>query len=347
MKGLGCGWGYLLLAGLALVSPPVLASKTDVVEFGGSRLVGEVKQLDRGKLSFKTDATGTIAINWSDVTRLETTRQLRVQHRDGHVELASLGVAEKEHTLLLSHGARREEVAISDVEAFEPLEDTFWNRIDISTALGYSFAKSNGVEQLNFSASFNYDTERRSRSLNLSSQISSSTDQDQSIRRTAGFNTLRYSNTLYFTGWQLQYGDNDALSLDYRVLGALLVGRAFFPVPNQRIRAFTGIDLSEERFTGQSSSTGSEAILGATIDWFKFRSPELDLSSSLVLYPSITDWGRVRANFQTTLRWEMFKDLFWELSLYDDFDSDAYDSTTGVTGKNNDYGIATSIGWSL
>ncbi len=340
-------WMPPAVLGLLLASPLAMASKTDVVEFGGSRMVGEVKHLDRGKLSFKTDATGTIEINWSDVTRLETNQQLRLLHRDGRVELASLQSSDKDHTLVLSTDSGRSVVATSDVEAFEPLEDTFWDRIDISTSLGYSFAKSNGVQQLNFAASFNYDTERRTRALNLSSQISSSTDQDQSIRRTAGFNTLRYSNTLYFTGWQLQYEDNDALNLDYRVLGALLVGRAFFPVPNQRIRAFTGIDLSEERFTGQSSSTGSEVILGATIDWFKFRSPELDLSSSLVLFPSITDLGRVRANFELSLRWEMFKDLFWRISLYDDFDSDAYDSATGVTGKNNDYGIATSIGWSM
>ncbi|MGE0621420.1 MAG: DUF481 domain-containing protein [Pseudomonadales bacterium] len=340
----GCGW---LLLGLVLVSPAALAAKTDVVEFAGSRMVGEVKQLDRGKLSFKTDSTGTIEIDWADVTRLETRQQLRVERRNGRVTLASLSPTQADRTLVLDSETGRDEVEMRDVVAFEPLEDGFWDRLDISTSFGYSFTKSNGVEQLNFSANVSYDTEQRSRQFNATSQVSSSSDADESVRRTVDFNSLRYSNTRYFTGYQIQYEDNDALNLDYRVLGAWLLGRAYFPLANQRWRAFTGIDISEERFNEQSSRWGSELIFGTTIDWYKFRSPELDLSSSIVLFPSITDWGRVRASFDLSLRWEIFDDLFWEVSVYDDFDSRAYDSTTDTNDKSNDYGISTSIGWSL
>jgi hypothetical protein len=43
----------------------------DIVEFGAdNRLIGEVRGLERGKLSFNTGSTGTIAIEWEDVTRI-------------------------------------------------------------------------------------------------------------------------------------------------------------------------------------------------------------------------------------------------------------------------------------
>ena len=52
---------------LVLASTSALgAPKTDTVVFhNGDRLTGEVKGLDRGQLSFDTDATGTIAIEWA------------------------------------------------------------------------------------------------------------------------------------------------------------------------------------------------------------------------------------------------------------------------------------------
>ena len=39
------------------------APKTDIIIFkNGDKLTGEIKSLKRGKLSFNTDATGTISI---------------------------------------------------------------------------------------------------------------------------------------------------------------------------------------------------------------------------------------------------------------------------------------------
>jgi len=63
---------------------PATAQKTDIVEFGdGSRLVGEVKGLDRGMPYFKTDTIDTITIDRTDVTRVVTMQRLRIDVRDG------------------------------------------------------------------------------------------------------------------------------------------------------------------------------------------------------------------------------------------------------------------------
>jgi hypothetical protein len=42
-----------------------------------------------------------------------------------------------------------------------------------------------------------------------------------------------------------------------------------------------------------------------------------------------------------SLKWELVEDIFWELSIYDSFDSDPV-----VPGaEENDYGVVTSLGW--
>ena len=337
----------IVVFGLFLMSGAAFGDKTDIVEFGSSRMVGEVKRLDRGKLYFDTDSTGTIEIDWADVTRLVTKRQLRIEGRDSRVSFASFAEgADASHLAIESDDGIRSE-PMDEIVAFEQIEDDFWGRLDISTSVGYSFARSNGVEQLNYSAKFSYDTEMRSRDLSFSSVQSQSSDEDSSIRRTLDYQTLRFSDSVYFTGWQASYEDNDALGLDYRVLAAAIAGREFYPLPNQRLRLYGGADVSEERFAGDSSQAGSELLLGGSIDWYKFRSPELDLSSSLRIFPSITSFGRVRANFDLSLRWEIYEDLFWNLTFYNDYDSDANEDV-GIdeSSSSNDYGITTSVGWS-
>jgi hypothetical protein len=57
------------------------------------------------------------------------------------------------------------------------------------------------------------------------------------------------------------------------------------------------------------------------------------------LIPSITEWGRVRAEFSTKVKWEIVGDLFWLVEVYDSFDSDP--QTVGAA--NHDYGVITSV----
>ena len=60
----------VVAAGLAFASA-AHADKSDIILFkNGDRLTGEVKVLDRGKISFDTDATGVIKVEWDDIEQL-------------------------------------------------------------------------------------------------------------------------------------------------------------------------------------------------------------------------------------------------------------------------------------
>ena len=76
-------------------------------------------------------------------------------------------------------------------------------------------------------------------------------------------------------------------------------------------------------------------------DWFRFDTPELDLSTTFEVIPNLTDTGRVRGELDIELKWEMIEDLFWQLSYYNSYDSDP--ATAGA--EKNDYGVVTSLGY--
>jgi hypothetical protein len=77
-------------------------------------------------------------------------------------------------------------------------------------------------------------------------------------------------------------------------------------------------------------------------EYFTYDSPKTSLTTTLTIFPSVTDAGRIRSNIDVALRRELVKDLFVELSFYD-----SYDSRPPDEGEKNDYGIVTSLGYTF
>jgi len=58
------------------------------------------------------------------------------------------------------------------------------------------------------------------------------------------------------------------------------------------------------------------------------------------LIPNLSDWGRVRANFDTRIRWEVINDLKLGISFYSSFDNKPTEEVS-----ERDYGVNTNISY--
>lgn len=336
-------WAALLWA---VTIPAMAAPKTDLVEFGnGSRLVGELKYLDRGKLNFKTDTTDTIALDWADIQSLVTKQRLRILQRDGTFHYGSLEAPVVPRTLLIAVGQQRVQIDLYEIVDIDPIESTIWERLDLDVSAGYAFTKSTEVEQWNVGFKADYETDTRSRVLLLSVDSTASSDVESSVRSGLAYQTMRLREDRWATGWLTGVESNDALALDYRVTAAFGGGPRFYPTPDQRFRTFAGLQINNEKFAGAEAQSSVEAIVGGSIDWYRFRDPDLDLSTTAYIMPSLTDSGRLRGSLDLSLKWEFIKDFYWQISLYDDYDN-AAETDQASDAATNDYGISTSVGWS-
>ena len=135
---------------------------------------------------------------------------------------------------------------------------------------------------------------------------------------------------------------NDELDLDLRTSIGAGGGRILNQSNNMSLSLEGGLLRSSENVsTGAPNQETWEAFGSLLWDWFRYDSPELDLSTELHLIPNLTESGRVRGEFDISLKWELIEDLFWELKFYD-----SYDNEPVVQGaEKNDYGVNTSIGW--
>ena len=337
-------WILPLGALILTLSLPSLAAASDdtVIMRNGDRLTGEVKSLERGKLRFDTAATGTIPIEWDEVDFLSSSQNIQVETEDGTRYLGQLTRAADKGRVIVETNSGATELDAALVVHMTPIEAAGIERVDGDITAGYNFAKASEVEQFQFGLEFDVRTETRIFGLSADAVTSDSADNESSQRQSLDLEYTRLWPNRWLSGAVVRLDRNDELDLDLRTSIGIGGGRIVRQTNSQQLQLTGGVQLSRENVSGLESDKDTvEAFFGINWDWFRYDTPELDLSTNLQVIPNLTDSGRVRAEFDIKLRWEIVSDLFWQLTLYDSFDSDPI----VVDAEKNDYGITTSLGW--
>jgi len=335
--------GVLIAALLAISVPAIAADKTDVVIFlNGDRLTGEFKSLERGRLRFKTDATDTISIEWDDVAFLKSNQNIQVEMENGVRYLGHLSSATDEKQLVVETDSGPVGLDTEHVILMTPIEEQGLDRIDGDISAGYNFAKADEVTTTYLSVDLNYRAESRIISLDFDSLFSDSSSNEPSQNLSLDLEYTRLLANRWLAGGIVTFDRNDELGLDLRTSIGGGGGRILHQSNNSAVSLTGGLLLSREKVgAAVADEDYLEAFATLTWDWFRYDTPELDLTTSLQIIPNLTDSGEYRGEFEIEFKWEIIEDFFWALAITDSYDSKA--ELNG--GENNDYSIITSVGW--
>jgi hypothetical protein len=343
---------YFLAALLSLAAGPLSAAKTDVVTLlNGDRITGEVKEVAYGQLKFATDDMGTVYIEWSKVATLTTGRTLQVELADGRrVVGRNVARGATPGTMRMDPGDGQGsasdgavELPLAGIVRVAALVDGAWpQRLDGSLSVGYSFTQAQDIQVFNLGASVGSRDPRQQWRISLDSQLASRADGPTSQRAALIATRERFLPDRWYREGTLSFTRNQELGLDLRSLAGLGVGRYLVQRADTEWRAGVGIAAAWEDLTDGSSRESVELQLGTSFNIYRFDSPQVNLAASLMVLPSLSESGRVRAEAALRLRREMVKDLFLDLSLYD-----SYDNRAVAGAPSNDWGLATSLGYSF
>ncbi len=335
----------LTLALLACAGP-ALAEKTDIVYLrNGDRVTCEIKKLERGRLKVSTDSMSTVYIEWKDILRLSSKALYIVEMESGTRFEGILADTGRDGELVLRHEGKEQLVSMAAVVWVDPLKLDA-NRIkrwDGSVSAGFDSSKANSDTSLTAS----FDARRRAEDfqLNFNGSIYSRSQDGAEDSLRANFGTV-YRGLLEDRWYWAALGAverNDELGMDLRTLGGGGYGR-FLVQTGRSLWSATGglVVVNEQRAGDEPAETNLEGLLNTEYEFFTYDTPKTTLTTSLTVFPSITDAGRVRADLEIGLRRELVTDLFIELSVYD-----SYDSRPPEDGTGNDYGIVTSLGYTF
>ena len=342
----------LIFGSLAL--PALAAPKTDIIVFkNGDKLTGEIKSLKRGRLSFNTDATGTISIEWAEISHIESLQNIQVETRTGTRYFGHLEPTEEDNVVVVNTGNGLQTIDDAKVVLLSPIEDRGIGAFDIDLTVGYNFAKAGGVTQANLGVDVDYRTLVRIYSISASTTTNDSDTQEVSKRAALGLQYKRlWRNRWYVTG-NLTMDQNDELNLNLRTSIGGGGGRFLIQSNRMLLGVEVGLQFSRENLDRDDpilpfppdllpdpeDVDSLEAVFSVDWDWFRFDAPELDWSTSLEIIPNLTESGRVRANFDTGIKWEIFNDLKWGLEFYSSFDN----KPQSDTAETSDYGVNTTL----
>ena len=317
--------------------------KTDVLIMeNGDRLTCEIKKLERGKLVASTSYMGTVYVEWNDIASVFSQHVFEVETQDGKRFFGSLNTSRASKIKVV---AQDQEIDLDQLSIVKvtPIEDRFWQRLDGYVDLGSSFTRANRVGQLTISAEASHRTRKRSTGVSVSSLFSRQEGLESTSRHVVGFQSQHFLREKWFTAGLASWTTNDELDLDFRSTFGGLVGRAVVQSNRTLVTAGGGLVFTRERFSGQEGQNNIEALGSWDIEMFRFEDPEMDISTVVNIFPSLSSPGRIRLDLESRIRYEVFKDFFVSFSLFDNFDSDP----PGSDVENNNFGISTSVGWSF
>ncbi len=317
--------------------------RTDVVTLAnGDRITGEIVELDRGRLEFKTDDAGTIYFEWDKIVRVEGTREFEVSTEDGRRFLGSLGRT-SDRSVVIAGTNTAVTLPMPEVTSIIAIGTSFWARLDGSVDAGFTYTRSSGIAQ----TTLNSDTVFRRPAfllrLTTSATLTQRSGEDERDDRVAvDFSYVRYRGRRWFVSGAGRLETNESLGLALRSQVGGLVGLRPVNTNRAQFEFGGGAVVNDEQGVDTASTQNVEGLLVLKTSYYSYDRPKTNVDASFQYYPSLSQWGRQRLQIDTAVKRELWKDFFVALNVYDTFDS----APPNPDAARNDVGVVASIGWS-
>jgi len=333
----------------ALLAPTAAAEdKTDLVVMNnGDRLVGEIKSLEVGQLEFKASyMAASVELDWTKVTQLASTRRFRVEFADGLIASGSISKSNSS-----TDGGDFEVVEIFgitkrnhlEVVSLEPLEKSIWSRFRGSADVGLTLQPEVGQTTWTGNLSLDFPAEKFRVDSQVSSYFDSQENAENSVRQSFGLSHYQYLSKKYFVLGMVGLLKDNQLNLDLRSTFSGSGGKFLTHSTRQGLAVFAGLAATNEKYfdtTSNNNGTSAEALMG--MEYYLVRFASSQIKTKLLAFPSLSDWGRVRVDWQSSFSWEIWKDVYWKMSILEN-----YDSRPPQGASHNDFTMTTSFGVSF
>ena len=336
----------LLALALTLAASPALAQRTDVIVlWNGNTITGEVKGMQQGKLKFKTDHAGTIYVEWEYVDALTASGIFDVEDEEGNRYYGSLSKAEESGFLMVLGPSGPVVLDMARVVTIAPIKKTFWNRVDGSLNIGASYTSADSILQYSLEGDATYRQRKYSVKTTLSSIQTRQVGRDDTFRDNLDFTFTRYRQNRYYDAGTLAFTRSSELGIDFRTELGWVYGRRFKQTNKSNLQAAAGLTVSRDTPAGEEPSSFflSGALLGR-YHFFLYNYPKTDILVEVSVLPGITDWPRVRVNFNGSIKREIVTDFTVNFSISDNYDSQP---PGGEEAANHDFAVVLSVGWTF
>jgi len=338
----------VLVIMLFLCLPSYAKRKDIIVMKNGDRLSGEVKKLENGVLYVSTDYfSGSVGMDWLQVEEIQSTGGFHVilkngKRAEGTIEKISADKSPgKDFQVQTKHAVMR--ASALDVVSIEPRKSSFWDQLNGAIDIGYDFTSGNSQTSVTSDANATYLGTKWMGGFSFTSSFSGQPGAPKTnlleVQTLDGI-FLNHNSFLMGLGDFLHSSQQD-LKLRTTLGGGY--GRFWLRTNHHWLVWLAGAAYTHELFdstTSQPAEQNLEALLGVQYQLFRFD--RYSLQSQLLVYPGLTDAGRIRTTTKSTFTIKLSNNFHTDFSFWDNFDS-----RPPFNAKGNEMGITNSVGWSF
>jgi len=343
-KGLNLSslFGAIVLLCLLFYSGQLAAQHDTLWVKNGNVLYGEIKSLNSGVLTMETPySDDDFTIDYDDVTKLVIERRCIIVLVGGERLFGFLRSEEDKKVTIYSTEGTREGLDLDDVTTIEVIKKKLIKRISGYIDIGFNLTKSNNQRQLNMDGGISYKGFKWIMNAKISSLFANQDNVELTERTSIDAEVNRLVSDKWYILASGSYLSNTEQDLQGRYSGKLGVGR-FLSITDKLLWGIgTGLNFNIENYNDSSlNKESTELFISSRFNMFDFK--DLSLDTNVDFYPSISERGRIRVDYNLNVKYDLPYDFYVKTSFQFN-----YDNQPPETASKFDYILTSGFGWSF
>jgi len=333
---------FLLSLILLCISLSAQAQKDTLFLADHTVIIGEVKGLEKGVISIETAYSDEdFKIEWDKVERLHTTNEFFISVQPGKQYVGHLSSANSQRIYIINNKDTLTRIKQDKIVFLKEVERQFLDRLHAAISLGLNLAKAQDLVEFSMRSRVTYRAKRWSLAAKYNA-IRSSRENTEPVKRieaSLGYDYFIGRN--WFTVTSIALLSNTAQDLNLRTLATLGIGKYLVQTNSWYWGFKAGISYNNETYNTPNApitNNSGEAFLGTELNLYNFG--DFNLLTHAVIYPSLTQHGRVRLDYGIDLQYDLPLNFFIKLGF-----TFNYDNQPVKQANSSDYIFQTTLGW--
>jgi len=331
----------ILLFTVAFLCLTVVYTQSDsLILKNGDVIIGELKTMDRGVVTFETDySDNDFKIEWDGITRMYTITSYLITTSNGDRFNGTVESSSDTTLRITFEDGSTEEVPFMDIVYLKSVDKGFWDKIDAFVDIGFDMTKANNLMTFSTRSGIEYMAPVWSLGLTFNTNFTTQDDVDN-VNRTDGGLTFKYFlPKSFYIPVSVTYLRSSELNLKARWTSSAGAGYYIF----RTNRLYWGVDaggaFTVENYVPDSITDlqSFEGFFGTDLNLFDIG--DFSLSTMARAFPSFTETGRWRFDFNLDTKYDLPLEFYIKLGFSVNYDSKP------PSGSDLDYVLYTGFGW--
>lgn len=334
---------YFLLFFFLITSISIFGQNDSIKLINNNSIVGEIKSMDQSVLVFKTPySKSDFKIKWNKVSEIYSDRIFILSLSGGERLKSTINTSSEDKTkVMLYHGEQTFNTDIKNVVFLDAIGTSFFSKMSASFDVGITLTKANNLKQFTANSALGYVSNKWSSTGNFSLVKSRQDDVDDVKRISGNLGAQWFLPKDWFLQSSADFLSNSEQLLKLRTTTRVGMGYFFKRNNSLYFGAAAGLAFNNESYTSDNEGKNSvEMYISAELN--KYAIGDLSMVTSISLYPSLTESGRVRSDFNFDMKYDLPYDFYIKTTVTYNYDNQPADGAA-----QSDYVFQTSFGWEL